>query len=114
MQTSEEADSGLKKKIQHECEHNGKDDGASDVERREDSQPEQATEKKCPRIGRQRHLRFVDGLVHHRSMGVWRMIVQRRALRRTRGSNHTFSLPNLHMRTCERVHAALAGPMRVE
>jgi len=75
MQTSQEADSGLKKKIQHECEHNGKDDRAGDVERREDSQPEQATEKKCPRIGRQRHLRLVDGLVHHCSTWLWRIIV---------------------------------------
>jgi hypothetical protein len=75
MQTSQKADGGLKKKIHHEGEHNGKDDRACDVERRQDTQREQATEKECPRIGRQRHLRLVDGLVRHRSMWLWQMIV---------------------------------------
>src|SRR6478672_7379280 len=45
MQTHQETDGGLKKKIQHECEHDGKDDRACHVKRRQDTQREQTTEK---------------------------------------------------------------------
>jgi hypothetical protein len=74
MKTPQETDSGLKKEIQHEGEHDGKDDRACQVEHRKDTQREQAAEKERLRIGRQRHLRVVGGLRHH-SMWFWQMVI---------------------------------------
>jgi hypothetical protein len=50
MDTAQETDSGLKKEIQYEGEHDWEDDRACHVERRQDAQPKQATEKERPRI----------------------------------------------------------------
>src|ERR1700694_5575915 len=112
MHTPQETDNGLKKEIQHEGEHDGKDDRACHVERRQNAQREQTTEKECLRIGRQRHLRLVGGL-RPRGPWLWQMIVgdgrQRGALRWRRGSNHTFSLPDAGMSTWWRMRAADCG-----
>jgi hypothetical protein len=77
MQTPQQTDSGLKKEIQHQGEHDGKDDRACDIECRQDTQREQTTEKERPRIGRQRHLRLLGGL-RHRSMGLRQIIIRHR------------------------------------
>ena len=69
-----EADSGLKKKIQHEGEYDGKDDRACQVERRQHTQRKQTAEEERLRIGRQRHLRLVAGL-RHRCMWPWQIVV---------------------------------------
>jgi hypothetical protein len=58
MHTLQEMHSRLQKEFQHEGEHNGKDDRACQLKRREDAQRENATEKECLRIGWQRHLRL--------------------------------------------------------
>ena len=75
MHTPQETDGGLKKEIQHEGEHDGKDDRACHVERRQDTQREQTTEKERPRIGRQWHLRLVGGL-RRRSMWLRQINIQ--------------------------------------
>jgi hypothetical protein len=49
IQTSQETHSGLKEEIQDQGEHDGKDDRACNVERRQGTQREQATEKERPR-----------------------------------------------------------------
>ena len=51
--------SGSQKEIQHEREHDGKDDRTGGVKRRKEPQRENAAEKNRLRIGRQRHLRVV-------------------------------------------------------
>src|ERR1700688_255590 len=91
MQTPQETDSGLKKEVQHKGEHDGKDDRACYVERRQDTQREHTTEKERPWIGRQRHLGLVGGLGRRR-MRLRQINIQHRrqsgTLRWSFGGNH--------------------------
>jgi hypothetical protein len=68
MRTLQETHRGLKKELQYEGQHDGKDDRACHVDRCQAGQYEQTSEKERLRIRRQGHLDLI-GRLRLRPMG---------------------------------------------
>ena len=96
MHALEDTHSWLQKQHQNEGKHNGENDRACDVERRQTRQNEETTQKERLRVGRQRHILVTIDLRQHSTGFRCTDILDRRrsrALRRGGDRNHGFSLP---------------------